>query len=275
MSRLIKWSLLALLLFCLLLALAISVALGTGAGSRWLLDQVPGLHVEGFEGRLAGDWQAQQLEWRQGEQRVTLVAPQLDWSLRCLFQLRLCIKQLAVDEVELVFPPSAEDAAPEASQPIQLPELSLPLRIELRQARIGSLSLNGGELLHDLELSSRWNEQGLHIETLRVERGEALRLVASGQVRPSGQWPLRLNGNLTLPAPDERPWALALQVEGELQRTLRLLVDSGGYLAGRLEGSVQALQPNLPASLLLTADGFKASNALPDTLTLNRLRLRA
>ena len=275
MSRLIKWSLLALLLFCLLLALAISVALGTGAGSRWLLDQVPGLHVEGFEGRLAGDWQAQQLEWRQGEQRVTLVAPQLDWSLRCLFQLRLCIKQLAVDEVELVFPPSAEDAAPEASQPIQLPELSLPLRIELRQARIGSLSLNGSELLHDLELSSRWNEQGLHIETLRVERGEALRLVASGQVRPSGQWPLRLNGNLTLPAPDERPWALALQVEGELQRTLRLLVDSGGYLAGRLEGSVQALQPNLPASLLLTADGFKASNALPDTLTLNRLRLRA
>src|SRR5690606_37897897 len=100
-------------------------------------------------------------------------------------------------------------------------------------------------------------------------------LVATGQVRPSGQWPLRLNGNLTLPAPDERPWALALHVEGELQRTLRLLVDSGGYLAGRLEGSVQALQPHLPTSLLLTADGFKASNALPDTLTLNRLRLQA
>lgn len=274
MSRVVKGSLLALLMLVLLLVLAFAVALGTGAGSRWLLGNVPGLQVQGFEGRLAGSWRADRLEWQQGEQRVTLVSPSLDWSVRCLLQLRLCIKYLGVDDVQLVFPPSAEETPSEA-QTIQLPELDLPLRIELRQAAIGQLSLNGSELLHDLQLNAQWNEQGLRIETLRVEQGDSLRLVASGQLEPSGQWPLQLNGNLILPAPDDRPWALALQAEGELQRTLRLVIDSGGYLAGRLEGSVQPLQPNLPASLLLSATGFKASAALPDTLTLNHLRLQA
>src|SRR5690606_6567456 len=107
-SRLFKWSLLALLSLCLLLVVGLAVLLGSAGGSRWLLGQVPGLQVQGFEGRLAGDWQARHLEWAQGEQRVTLVAPQLDWSLRCLFQLRLCIKRLAVEEVQLVFPPDEE-----------------------------------------------------------------------------------------------------------------------------------------------------------------------
>lgn len=276
MSRLFKWSLLALLSLCLLLVVGLAVLLGSAAGSRWLLGQVPGLQVQGFEGRLAGDWQARHLEWAQGEQRVTLVAPQLDWSLRCLFQLRLCIKRLAVEEVQLVFPPD-EEAPPADEEPgaIRLPELRLPLRIDLRQATIGRLSLNGSELLHDLELSTEWNEQGLRIETLRVEQGEALRLVASGQVVPSGQWPLQLNGSLSLPAPGERPWALALHAEGELQRTLRLAIDSGGYLAGRLEGTLQPLQPNLPASLLLSAHGFRAADGLPATLTLDHLRLQA
>ncbi|HTO20569.1 MAG TPA: translocation/assembly module TamB domain-containing protein [Pseudomonas sp.] len=272
--RVVKWSLLALLVLCLVAVTAAAVALGTGAGSRWLLGHVPGLQVQGFEGRLAGDWRADRLEWQQDERRVTLVAPQLDWSARCLFQLRLCIKRLEAQDVQLVFPPSAEAPLREA-QAIQLPALDLPLRIELRQAAIGSLSLNGSELLHDLQLNAYWNDQGLRIETLRVEQGDSLRLVASGQLKPSGQWPLQLNGDLILPAPDERPWALALRAEGELQRTLHLVIDSGGYLAGRVEGEVQPLQPNLPASLLLSATGFKASGALPDTLTLNHLRLQA
>ena len=91
MSRAVKGSLLALLTLVLLLVLAISVALGTGSGSRWLLGYVPGLQVQGFEGRLAGSWRADRLEWQQGDQRVTLVAPTLDWSVRCLLQLRLCL----------------------------------------------------------------------------------------------------------------------------------------------------------------------------------------
>lgn len=272
--RVVKWSLGALLGLLLLVALTGTVVLGTSAGSRWLLGQVPGLQVQGFQGRLGGSWQADRLEWQQDDRQVTLLNPQLDWSLRCLFQLQLCIKRLSAEDVQLVFPPAAEES-PTASQPIQLPELELPVRIELRQAAVGRLSFNGRELLHDLELSAHWQNEGVRIETLRVEQGDALRLVASGQLKPNGQWPLQLSGNLTLPAPDARPWALMMLVEGELQRSLNLIVDSGGYLTGRLEGNVQPLQPNLPANLLLSATGFKASSALPETLTFNHLRLQA
>src|SRR5690606_14658721 len=96
-----------------------------------------------------------------------------------------------------------------------------------------------------------------------------------GQLDPQGNWPLTTSGTLKLPAPDGREWSLTLQAHGELQKNLQLIVNSTGYLQGRLEGDVQPLVESVPATLRLRAEGFKASAALPDTLTLNRLNLQA
>lgn len=51
-------SLLALLL---VLGVTLGGLFGTTAGSRWLLQRVPGMQVEGFAGHLAGRWQAERL----------------------------------------------------------------------------------------------------------------------------------------------------------------------------------------------------------------------
>ena len=42
-----------------------AVLLFTETGGRWLLDQVPGLAVEGFDGTLGGRWSATRLSWQQ------------------------------------------------------------------------------------------------------------------------------------------------------------------------------------------------------------------
>ena len=267
----VKWSLTGLLSAIALLALLLAVLLVSEHGSRWLMARVPGLSVQGFEGRLATQWHAERLTWQQGESRVEVAAPSFNWSPRCLLRLRLCIKELSAEDVIHDFPPGEPS---EDSGPLSLPTLRLPLAIQVTNARIDRLVLNGEEQLRDLQLNAQWTEAGLRIDSLRVRRDE-MHLVLQGQLDPQGNWPLTASGTLKLPAPDERDWSLTLQAQGELQKQLDLTVNSTGYLQGRLDGTLQPLVEHFPASLRLRADGFKAGAALPDTLTLNRLNLQA
>lgn len=252
----------------LLLVVSVYLLVGTQAGSRWALGRVPGLSVENFAGQLGSQWSADHLLWEQGSSRVELVAPKFAWSPSCLLRMTLCIEQLDVEQVSLQFPPGSDDS----SGPISLPDLQLPLAIELGQVRVGNLLFNGSEQLKGLQLAAQWTAQGLQIDSLQLQRDD-LSLNLSGLLHPSGSWPLQASGNLTLPAPGNEPWALALKVEGDLLKTLNVHADSSGYLQGQLSGELQPLVENLPAHVRITADAFKASAELPDTLMLNQLLL--
>nr|WP_215730826.1 translocation/assembly module TamB domain-containing protein [Pseudomonas lalucatii] len=265
-----RHGLLGLLAVIALVVLALWLLLGTNGGSRWALERVPGLRVEGFEGRLGGSWQAQRLRWQQGGDRLVVQAPLLDWSPRCLWRLSLCVERLQAERIELLTAPGSASE----SQPLALPELQLPLAVELGELRIGSLLINDDEQLQGLQLAAHWQAEGLRIDHLAVRRG-GLQLELQGHLLPRGAWPLRASGQLHLPAPQQRDWRLALEVDGDLLGSLRLSADSSGYLQGHLSGEVQPLTENLPASARLVADGFMASAELPATLRLDKLELSA
>lgn len=253
------------------LVLALWAVLGTQAGSRWALGRVPGLSVENFQGHLGGRWSADHLLWQQDSSRVELKAPTLDWSPACLLRMTLCVNQLDVEQVSLQFPPSTE----ESSGPIQLPELKLPVAIQLGDVRVGSLLFNGSEELKGLQLAAHWTAAGMQIDAVHLQR-DGLVLDLAGLLQPTGDWPLSATGNLSLPyAPGGAPWKVALKIDGDLLKTLKLDADSNGYLPAKLKGELQPLADNLPAELHITADGFKASADLPDTLQLNQLDLTA
>ncbi|MBO0494729.1 translocation/assembly module TamB domain-containing protein [Pseudomonas sp. Marseille-Q1929] len=253
------------------LLLALWAVLGTQAGSRWALGRVPGLSVENFQGHLGGRWSADHLLWQRDSSRVELKAPTLDWSPACLLRMTLCVNQLDVEQVSLQFPPSTE----ESSGPIQLPELKLPVAIQLGDVRVGSLLFNGSEELKGLQLAAHWTAAGMQIDSVHLQRDDLV-LDLAGLLQPTGDWPLSATGNLSLPyAPDGAPWTVALKVDGDLLKTLKLDADSSGYLPAKLSGELQPLADNLPAQLHITADGFKASADLPDTLQLNQLDLTA
>ncbi|NWB99986.1 translocation/assembly module TamB [Pseudomonas gingeri] len=268
MKRGLKIFGLALVLLIVLLLVSLSLLLGTQAGSRWALAQVPGLKVENFQGHLGGEWSADHLLWQQGGNRVELQQPRFNWSPLCLTHFVLCVDQLEVERVDLQFEPGA----PAESGPLSLPTLKLPVAIELRQVRIGSLWLDGSEQLKELQLAAHWTAKGLQIDTAHLQHDD-LSLDLSGLLQPSGDWPLSAEGKLLLPAPGGGPWALALEVQGDLLKTLKLKANSSGYLQGQLTGELEALAEHLPARLRITADGFKASAELPDTLQLNQLEL--
>lgn len=262
---------LAVVAILAVLLLALWTVLGTQAGSRWALSRVPGLTVENFQGHLGGQWSADHLLWQQDSSRVELKSPTFDWSPACLLRMTLCINQLDVEQVSLQFPPSTE----ESSGPIQLPDLKLPLAIQLGDVRVGSLLFNGSEELKGLQLAAHWTAAGMQIDSVHLQRDDLV-LDLAGLLQPTGDWPLSATGNLSLPyAPGSAAWKVALKVDGDLLKTLKLDADSTGYLPAKLTGKLQPLAENLPAQVHITADGFKPSADLPDTLQLNQLDLTA
>ena len=270
MKRGLRNGLFSLLGLLLVLVISLSLLLGTQAGSRWLLTQVPGLQVDDFNGRLGGSWSATQLRWQQGDDSVQVMAPRLEWSPVCLLRLALCIEQLHSGPISLVFP---DDQQP-SSEPFSLPDLNLPLTLQLGQVQIDSLQLNGVEQLQGLQLAARWTAQGIQVDNLSLHTAD-LQLALQGRVQTTGNWPLQLSGQLQLPAPEQQAWPLALQLEGELRERVQITASSSGYLTGELSGWLQPLAEHLPAQLRLQVAAFKASAELPDTLNLQQLELNA
>ena len=271
MKQVSKWIAISLFALLVLLLVTLGLVLGTQAGSRWALGLVPGLEVDGFQGTLAGQWQAKTLVWQSGGDRVELVAPLLEWTPGCLLRRTLCVDKLHAAQVELTFAPTETDPD---SGPLKLPELDLPLAIELGEVQVGTLRLDGAEQLSGLTLAAHWTRDGLKIDSLDLKR-EDIHLTLQGLLQPGGDWPVQAEGQLQLPPVDGQPWQLALQVKGELQNSLDLLADSSGYLQGRLSGQLQPLAENLPAQVRLSATGFKAADSLPDTLRFEQLELTA
>ncbi|MGY8831205.1 MAG: translocation/assembly module TamB domain-containing protein, partial [Pseudomonadales bacterium] len=163
---------------------------------------------------------------------------------------------------------------PPGGEPFPLPDLSLPLALQLGQLQIDSLQLNGVEQLQGLQLAARWTAQGIQIDNLSLATAD-LQVALQGQVQTSGNWPLQLNGQLRLPAPEQQAWPVALQLNGELRERVQLTASSSGYLTGELSGWVQPLAEHLPAQLRFQVASFKASAELPDTLNLEQVELNA
>ncbi|MBC3421412.1 translocation/assembly module TamB domain-containing protein [Pseudomonas sp. RW3S2] len=269
--RLLKPALSIVLGLLLLVGLCATLVLGTQAGSRWVLGLVPGLEVEDFQGRLGGQWQAAHLVWAQDGSRVELQAPQLQWSPSCLLRATLCVQRLQAERIDMAF--AASESQPDTG-PLQLPELLLPIAIELGEVKVGQLRLDGSELLGDLQLAAHWTTEGLRIDALQLQRDD-LHLSLQGSLLPQGDWPLQADATLQLPAVDGQAWQLVLNAKGDLQKTLTLEGTSTGYLEAQLEGELQALADHLPATLQIRAQAFRPSASLPDPLQLNQVNLQA
>lgn len=263
-----------LLALVALIALGVLLVLGTEAGSRWALTQAPGVQVSGFEGRLGGRWQAERLIWQSGEQQVVVNAPKLDWRPSCLLRMTLCLDEMVVGDIELTFPPQPEPPA-ESESPFSLPDLNLPLAIELGHLELGRILLNGGEQLRGAQLAANWRADGLDITRLTAQR-EGLSAALSGRLQPEGAWPLTLEGEATLDVAEEaEPLQLDLQINGAVRNELTLTVTASGYVEAKLVGRIEPLAESLPATLTLTSDLVDPVPDLPDTLRLQDLELNA
>jgi len=273
MLRLNRKRLAFALAFLLLLASLTALLLpATTVGSRLLLAQVPGLTVEGFDGRLLSRWRAQRLTWQAGQQQATLSNVQMTTNARCLLQLKLCIEQLKARRLDLQRSPAFMTEADD--KPLALPPLHLPLlTLEFSQVQLGSLYQEADKWLSDLHLRARWQGDRLYVEQVSARQSGYL-IQLSGDLQMQQDWPLSASALLNLPAPDGKDWQLALTASGALMTTLAIQGQSQGWLEAQIKGSAQPLAGHLPITLELASQQPPLLFKWPSHLQISKLQLK-
>ena len=266
------------LLILALIPLVIALLLTNDGVNRWLFKQ-----VEGFEPRLrltevTGDvwsgWTVERLEWTDKTLQIAVEQIDMSWTFRCLSSRRLCIEHIGIASIQIESQPAEEEEQPARTEAIQLPDINLPLGLDLQRLSIGNVSLGTEEpVLSDILLSAAMDDDQLFIREFSGE-GPQLHWQVDGEVRTADGWPLMMRAVAELPPVDERPMAADLRLSGTAE-DLRVDLRTQGYLDGRLTGRVAPLEPALPLTMQLTTDDFLALSTLPDTLTLHGVSVTA
>ena len=220
------WFFGGLLALLLILLGALGWLLGTDSGLQALIglarDHAPGtLVVEQAEGRVLGDLRLSGFDWRDGELHVHVARLELDWSPRRLLEPALHISRLAVSGVALKLPPPAPPPEPPPpAQPFTLPNLALPLAIELDNVMVDGVRVQpaaGAPVVIDsARLAARYTVDGLTLDHFDV-RMPGMNAGGKGHLAPAGRWPttIELGGHL-----DETPLAAPLDIRLQLAGTL-------------------------------------------------------
>ena len=221
-----------------LLVLMLGLVLGTQTGLRFAIglveDLVPGvLSVERVEGRITGRLTLDRLAITVADFEMRAGSIGLSWSPVAALRGDLPIQVLRIHDLDLVLPPS-----PEEPKPLVLPDIALPLRIELHEAQVERLRLfKHGEaepffVIEDAILSASLRGSALDITRLEVVLPTPrLAARAFGRVELSGDYPLDLDLDWEM----TQPPAIALQGSAQLTGDLASL-----QVRHRLSGSAQA-----------------------------------
>lgn len=224
--RALGWCFGGLLALLLILLGALGWLLGTDSGLQALIglarDHAPGtLIVERAEGRVLGDLRVAGFDWRNGELHVHVARLELDWSPRRLLEPALHVGRLAVSGVALELPPPVPPPEPAPpAQPFTLPNLALPLAIELDDVMVDDVRVQpaaGAPVVIDsARLAARYTAEGLTLDHLDV-RMPGMNAGGKGHLAPAGRWPTTIELGAHL---DETPLAAPLDARLQLAGTL-------------------------------------------------------
>ncbi|MGB1010690.1 MAG: hypothetical protein ACPGVP_13305, partial [Thiolinea sp.] len=227
MNKLFKYlvlhPLLALLLIVVLLVVAVVVLSATQTGSG-LLAQIagralPALELEGVRGTLIDTLEVDSLVWEKDGIKVDVQQAVFKPTTKPRLPLNINVEQLTASRVVVDLPPS-EDTPYE---PLVIPDLRLPVNVELTNIALDELIINQGEteiVLHDVALSAYSKDGKLHLTRLNGELAGALgsvNIVGKGEMQLG--MPHELQFNLDIDSNSKKLGAgmLVAGASGELQ----------------------------------------------------------
>ncbi|MFA0441554.1 hypothetical protein BCU70_11645 [Vibrio sp. 10N.286.49.C2] len=182
--------------------------------------------------------------------------------------------KLSIGKTQLTTPVvslPASDAAPEVPEPttaqapqeeqtkqaIQLPEVLIPLLVEITRIDIYDFTLQQEEpmIVNHLGLQGSAGKHDVRVKTLELDMPQ-IDASLSGNIALNNDYPLDIVLNAHLKETDLAGQKLALTADGSVG-TLRLNSEFSGIIDAELSGDLQPLEPTLPFDFILT-DG-KAS----------------
>ena len=276
----LKRLLLGLLFTLLLLVAAVGVLVGTQPGVGWLVQLaerlVPGeLKVAEVEGTLLGDLRLAGLGYANPDMQVQVGEVILRWRPWELLHRRFHVQELSAREVNYEALTVSEEEPPE---PLELPDLELPIEIVLDRLRVEKVELVTAPqavplIIDEAELSAGWDSSGVKLSGLSLKMPEVT-LASSGQLRPQGDYPLGLQLQWELQTED----LPKVSGRGELSGDLKKLVirhEFSGDLDATLEASLQDLLGTLGWDADLVVDRLPAQYLAIEVPEDLQIRLKA
>ncbi len=149
-------------------------------------------------------------------------------------------------------PPSSPPSQPQDRQALQMPEITLPLQIEMPSFTLQSFTLHQQPeplSVERLTLALSAKQHAINIKTLEVvmPQGEAK---LEGKATLQDDYPLALNLDVNVADPMAKGQTLALKASGSLA-DLAVNATLDGPVTAQLDAQLQALKADLPFSLTL------------------------
>lgn len=162
----------------LLAALGVSYLLYSERALQWMAEvatrYAPGeLSFGHIDGRLAGPIRIRELAYRTDDSEARIADLELDWSPWRLLDARIHLDRLRADDVHIVLPPPAPEAADRPQAPPPERDFGLPLAVVLEQAEARDIVVRRGagaapHVIDRLALSGGLAER-LELDSLRLE----------------------------------------------------------------------------------------------------------
>ena len=295
----------------LLLCLGIFLLLWTEIGTQFLFIQaqqyLPALHVEQVRGNLLDRLELQGISYSSPEVNFQSEQTVFAWHSSELLQGKLHLSEFKLNTAKVKLPPSTPAPQTTEKKPFQkpeLPDIKLPLAVQIDDISLQKLSIQKGEqasieinsinlqasaendlnlqkLLVDLpqlkaELSGNFGLQAPHALNLKLQTSAKLpQVTASGKLEITGDWQkMKLSSDAEISTPAlPQPTHLNLKLQSDWEHATLETLDAK-FLDGtlKLTGHAQWL-PSLQADLNLKTENLLLTpfspQHLPDNFRLN------
>ena len=176
-------------------------------------------------------------------------------------ELRLNTRQLLVDkalakELKIKLPKPAEHSGTQ-SEEIQLPDITLPLPLEIRELKISDSLFEQDDVqvpIPLLALTLEAEQDQLQLTDLKLATPWA-NLSSEGSIRLNGDYPLSLETRIDIHSHPLQSFLVQkraqLGLSGSLKK-LSMTLENHGTLNGVLQGTIDPLSPDLPFDLSLS-----------------------
>ncbi len=258
-ARVLKWAALGGLTLLLLVAAVAGIAgflIGTPEGLNLVLEKgrgfIPGeLTVGKIEGGLLGHLVLKKVSYRQGALEISADEFSLVWAPAELFHGRLHVKDMRAAGV--CFVQGEERARPrekEATGPLNLPDIALPLSVALDNVEIKGIRAGGrkgqeGPLeINRVVLRAFFDDSGLALSNFEFFMPE-LTFHSSGRLIPHGEYPLDITMDWSADLPDPE---IKVRGRGTLagdMKKLKLLQILQGDIASEISAEILSLLDDL------------------------------
>jgi translocation and assembly module TamB len=173
----------------------------------------------------------------------------------------IVLDQVLISDGVLTLEPGPEAATGPDAEPLLLPEIALPLRLQVNSLELQAPRLRVGgfeQRLQRLGLGLQWQGSQLALARLAIDSAEWGSLDAAGELDMAGSWPLTLQLDAR-PADAALPALLQgreinLQLQGQAD-ALDVVASVAGEPKLALTGEANLLAPALPFAAALTLSG--------------------